>query len=66
MPGKVPLWLEGGELEIGQETESTVGAVLTAGTRRIVYVPGCAALSDAILLRIEGADMLLFDGTVLA
>ncbi|AWN52523.1 pyrroloquinoline quinone biosynthesis protein PqqB [Methylobacterium sp. 17Sr1-1] len=66
VPGKVPLWLEDGTPEIGAETESTVGAMIEAGTKRLAYVPGCARVTDGLKARISGVDALLFDGTVLA
>ncbi len=65
VPGKVPLWLEDETLEIGAETETTVGALIEAGARRIAYVPGCARVTDDLRHRIAGVDALLFDGTVL-
>ena len=63
VPGKVPLFLEAGEVEIGRETDMTVGLDIRAGGRRAVHVPGCAAVTPALLDRIAGADLLLFDGT---
>ncbi|KTS37723.1 pyrroloquinoline quinone biosynthesis protein PqqB [Methylobacterium indicum] len=66
VPGKVPLWLEDGTPEIGAETESTVGAMIVAGARRLAYVPGCARVTDGLKDRLSGVDALLFDGTVLA
>ena len=63
VPGKVPLFLESGEVEIGRETDMTVGLDIRAGGRRAVHVPGCAAVTPALLDRIAGADLLLFDGT---
>ncbi|WP_375456093.1 pyrroloquinoline quinone biosynthesis protein PqqB [uncultured Methylobacterium sp.] len=65
VPGKVPLWLEDASLELGAETESTVGAMIEADGRRLAYIPGCARITDALRARIEGVDALLFDGTVL-
>ncbi|WP_375465811.1 pyrroloquinoline quinone biosynthesis protein PqqB [uncultured Methylobacterium sp.] len=65
VPGKVPLWLEDAQLEIGAETDSTVGAMIEAGGRRLAYIPGCARVTDALRARIAGVDALLFDGTVL-
>jgi pyrroloquinoline quinone biosynthesis protein B len=64
VPGKVPLWLEEGNPSIGSETDGTVGVVLAAKGRRLVYVPGCAGPSRVLYDRIEGADLLLFDGTL--
>ncbi|AWN47942.1 pyrroloquinoline quinone biosynthesis protein PqqB [Methylobacterium terrae] len=66
VPGKVPLWLEDGTPEIGAETESTVGAMIEAGGKRLAYVPGCARVTDGLKARVAGVDALLFDGTVLA
>lgn len=63
VPGKVPLFLEDDVVELGHETDMTVGLVIEAGGRRLVHVPGCAAVSKALLSRITGADLLLFDGT---
>jgi len=62
--GKVPLWLEQDGVDPGREGGGTVGLVLEAQGRRVAYVPGCAAVGDALLRRIEGSDLLLFDGTV--
>ena len=65
VPGKVPLWLEGAEVEIGAATETTVGAMIEANGRRLAYIPGCALVDDAVRARLDGVDALLFDGTVL-
>ncbi|MDB5646596.1 MBL fold metallo-hydrolase, partial [Methylobacterium sp.] len=65
VPGKVPLWLEDETMEIGAETETTVGAMIEAGGRRVAYIPGCARVTDGLKDRIAGVDALLFDGTVL-
>ena len=64
VPGKVPLYLERGEVEIGAEGEMTVGVRLSAGGRTAFYIPGCAAVPDRLRERLRGADALLFDGTV--
>jgi pyrroloquinoline quinone biosynthesis protein B len=66
VPGKVPLYLEGDAVEIGTETGSTIGLSITAGGVRLAYVPGCAAVTPALVRRLSGADALLFDGTVYA
>lgn len=65
-PGKVPLYLEGdGEgLRTDLEGEQTVGVLLEAGGRRAVIAPGCARMTPALAARIEGADLLFFDGTL--
>lgn len=64
VPGKVPLWREDASLVIGEETGSTVGVTVTANGRRLVYVPGCAAVTETLKARIAGADLLFFDGTL--
>jgi pyrroloquinoline quinone biosynthesis protein B len=65
VPGKVPLWLEGGEPAIGEVTETTVGAMIETDGRRLAYIPACALVTDAVRERLDGVDVLLFDGTVL-
>lgn len=64
VPGKVPLWCEGAGLVIGEESGATVGVTVTANGRRLVYVPGCAAVTPALRARMSGADLLFFDGTL--
>jgi len=64
VPGKVPLWLEDETLEIGQATETTVGVVLSEGSRRVIYAPGCAKATPRLRKKIDGSGLLLFDGTL--
>jgi len=64
VPGKVPLYLEGENPELAGETEANVGVELTDGTCRLVYVPGCAAVTPALRERLGRADVVLFDGTL--
>jgi pyrroloquinoline quinone biosynthesis protein B len=64
VPGKAPLFLEGANPEIGVEGEQTIGIELKAGDKRAYYIPGCAALTETLAARIDGADLLLFDGTL--
>ncbi|MRX51687.1 pyrroloquinoline quinone biosynthesis protein PqqB [Paracoccus sp. S-4012] len=66
VPGKVPLYLEGDEVDTGLVGETTVGVELTAGGRRALHIPGCADLPGWLTDRIAGADLLLFDGTLWA
>ncbi len=65
VPGKVPLWLEDASMEIGAETETTVGTMIEAGGKRLAYIPGCARVTEDLKARVAGVDALLFDGTVL-
>jgi pyrroloquinoline quinone biosynthesis protein B len=66
VPGKLPLYLEGDNPELAAETEANVGVELIAGDRRLVFVPGCAAVTPALLDRLARADVLAFDGTLFA
>jgi len=66
VPGKIPLYLEPPEdskLDLGVEGETTVGLEIVGGERRVYYVPSCARVTPAFKARLEGADVLFFDGT---
>jgi pyrroloquinoline quinone biosynthesis protein B len=62
-PGKVALWQERENPEIGLEGEATVALELRSGRKRLLYVPACAAVTARLREKIMGADALLFDGT---
>src|SRR5438105_2998945 len=64
VPGKVPLYLESDSPETDSETEANVGIELCTDNARIVYIPGAAAVTRAMLARMEGADVVFFDGTL--
>jgi pyrroloquinoline quinone biosynthesis protein B len=65
VPGKVPLYMENGEPEIGAETETTIGArVIGRDGASAFYIPGCAFLSPALRKRLADAALILFDGTL--
>ena len=64
VPGKVALFLEGDRVNLEEIGEQTVGLMLEGGGRRAAYVPGCATVPDWLLERLQGVDVLLFDGTV--
>lgn len=64
VPGKIALYLEGETVETEAMGEQTVALDIRAGARRLVYAPGCATLPDWLVTRIDGADALLFDGTL--
>lgn len=63
-PGKVPLYLEGENPETAAETAANVGVEIAAGTARMAYVPGAAAVTPAMMRRLAGADVVFFDGTL--
>src|SRR5262245_2787715 len=64
VPGKVPLYLEGDNPDTAAETAANVGVSLSDGGRRLLYVPGAAAVTPAMRQRFAAADVLLFDGTL--
>jgi pyrroloquinoline quinone biosynthesis protein B len=67
VPGKVPLFLEQPGATTGREnTEDgdVVGLELRTGSSRFLYIPGCAALTDALSQRLRNAPLVFFDGTL--
>lgn len=64
VPGKVALYLEGEQPELGEVGERTIGLMLETPRARVAYVPGCAALPDWLVDRLGSADLIFFDGTV--
>jgi pyrroloquinoline quinone biosynthesis protein B len=63
-PGKVPLYLEQGEPRTAEEGGGNVGVELRAAGRRLVFIPGAAAVTPALRSRLQRADVALFDGTL--
>jgi pyrroloquinoline quinone biosynthesis protein B len=63
VPGKVPLYLEGEDIEIGSETESTAGLEISDGSASFFYVPGCAKITNRLKKRFASAKLIFFDGT---
>jgi pyrroloquinoline quinone biosynthesis protein B len=65
--GKVPLYLETAGQDPGtSEAGDTVGLEIIdqmAGGR-LFFIPGCAAMTEALRRRIEGASIVFFDGTL--
>lgn len=43
--------------------EASLGMMLEASGRRLAYLPAVPAIDDALLLRLESAHLVLFDGT---
>lgn len=62
-PGKPPLYLEGRD-GIDPVEGSSIGVTLEAGNRKAIFMPACAEITLDILLALEGADALFFDGTL--
>lgn len=65
VPGKIPLYLEApGLAPLIHEDETTVGAAITDGRCRLIFIPGCARMTPALAQRLQDADLVLFDGTL--
>ncbi|MDG1208509.1 MAG: pyrroloquinoline quinone biosynthesis protein PqqB [Paracoccaceae bacterium] len=64
VPGKVPLFMEGETVDTELEGEQTIGVALSAGGATAYYIPGCAKLTPTLEERLQGAEMVIFDGTV--
>jgi pyrroloquinoline quinone biosynthesis protein B len=64
--GKIPLYQETSD-DISQLTsdKAVIGlSISDAQGKRMVYIPGCAAVTEALRREIENADVLFFDGTL--
>ena len=66
VPGKVPLYLEGETVVTDLIGDQTVGVKLETSETIAFYIPGCALLNDDLRSRLDGADLLFFDGTLWA
>ena len=64
VPGKLPLYLEGKAPELDTESAANVGIELQRENARLLFVPGAAAVTDAMRERFARADVVLFDGTL--
>lgn len=64
VPGKAPLYLERGTEPLIEAGETTVGVALSDGEHRLLFVPGCAAMTPELSARLRGADVAFFDGTL--
>lgn len=68
VPGKVALWLEDAAKGpgFGSVAEDTIAVeVCERGNGpRLVYMPACAEVNEAVAGRLRGADLVLFDGTL--
>jgi pyrroloquinoline quinone biosynthesis protein B len=66
VPGKVALYLETGSSpqELAGKAGDTVGVEIRSGDKRLVYIPGCAGMTDGLKRRLAGVSTVLFDGTL--
>jgi pyrroloquinoline quinone biosynthesis protein B len=71
VPGKVPLYLEGPNFDAQKfvEDDTTVGLEFwqeagQGGGPHGFFIPGCAVMTPGLAARLEGAQLVLFDGTL--
>jgi pyrroloquinoline quinone biosynthesis protein B len=67
VPGKTALWREdAAQPAFGTQDGDTVGLAIRSGGANDVlfYIPGCAAMPDDLALRLGGAALVFFDGTL--
>lgn len=65
VPGKIPLYLEdSSEPPVIGVDDTTVGAVISDGHRRLIFIPSCAAMTGELARLLHTADVVLFDGTL--
>jgi len=66
VPGKVALYLETGDApaELAGRPGDTVGVEVRANGHRLLYIPGCARMTEPLKRRLAGASVVLFDGTL--
>jgi len=66
VPGKVALWREDEtDASLGTRNGDTVGLEFRASeTKSMFYIPGCAAMTEALAARLQGAALVFFDGTL--
>jgi pyrroloquinoline quinone biosynthesis protein B len=65
VPGKVALWLEDpAALDLGTVPGDAVGVKISCGAASFFYIPGCAAMTNDLAQRLQGATLVFFDGTL--
>lgn len=65
VPGKAPLYMEEGEgMQPVVVDGTTVGLEIAHGRARMIFIPGCAAFTPALAKRLDGVDVVFFDGTL--
>ena len=66
VPGKVPLYLEdaSGDASHCRGRRNRRRGDQRRPPQRLFFIPGCAGMTDALAQRLEGADVVLFDGTL--
>src|SRR5207302_5538933 len=67
VPGKVPLYLEtvGKDPGLSEEGDAVgLEVIETATEKSFFFIPGCAAMTDALRARLAGGALVFFDGTL--
>ncbi|MCH8997672.1 MAG: pyrroloquinoline quinone biosynthesis protein PqqB [Proteobacteria bacterium] len=68
VPGKIALYLEDPDAgdNFGTREGDTIGLCVSqpATGKSFFYIPGCAALDAPLIQRLDGAPLVLFDGTL--
>ena len=67
VPGKKPLYLEGEGFDpTPREDGDVIGLAITetATGRTLLFIPGCAAMTDRLRRRLTRSDLVFFDGTL--
>jgi pyrroloquinoline quinone biosynthesis protein B len=65
VPGKVPLFLESRDPQnLAGTAEDTIGLEISSGRRSFHFVPGCARMTPELAARLDGSDLVFFDGTL--
>ncbi len=68
VPGKIALWLEDeskGE-NFGTQEGDTIGLKISSisDNKSFFYIPACAEVTEELAKRINGSELILFDGTL--
>src|ERR1700720_2141371 len=61
--GRYPKYVKTDVAQLGAEEANAALFFESASGKRLAYLPAIGTLSDALLEKIHGADLLLFDGT---
>lgn len=65
VPGKVPLYLErGAEPPPIVVDDTTVGLEISDARTCMIFIPGCATMTEPLRQRLTRADIVFFDGTL--
>jgi pyrroloquinoline quinone biosynthesis protein B len=63
LSGRYPRYVKNAVAELGREEATAALFFGSDSGKRIAYIPATGSLSDAILEKIDGVELLLFDGT---